>query len=292
MRGTALRNDGIYSWPGLPGREWVSVTRIIDETMSQSRAFAFAAWSASHAAELARHIECGEPYERAERRIDPTTGAIEWLGVPYDPLGLLQDGKYMRGEPLRQAEKAKDRGSCCHDFLSEWAGGLRLTDGDVAHWVEHDVVENERRCGDEPVPYVQSLNRWLAENEPRVIATEFPVFHDGLGYAGTADGVWEAGGRTYLVDLKTTKATDLPHAVQLAAYYSAPLWGDMARGRRVRAPRLHAAGVLLCQPDKCTFRAWDDMDRHFATFRHALALYRAMHGGSRARTMRFEEAAA
>lgn len=110
----------------------------------------------------------------------------------------------------------------------------------------HDAVEaislgQAPRLDAEIEPYVRQWWRWMDRYQPEVLMAEAPVYHPGLGYAGTLDGIWKLPGwDTPLVyDYKTTdKAPDAssrpPYeqaAWQLSAYAHATEVGVLKEQR-------------------------------------------------------------
>lgn len=85
----------------------------------------------------------------------------------------------------------------------------------------------------EVAPYVVQYAGFHDAMRPRVLANEQQVYHAGLGYAGTLDRVYDIGGETLVVDLKTTAAAEPAHGVQLAAYDAALPAGGKPRRRAV-----------------------------------------------------------
>lgn len=71
------------------------------------------------------------------------------------------------------------------------------------------------------VPYVKAWAQFLEDSGAVVIASECRVYHDQLGYAGTADVVLAWGKRTAVPDLKATAVVPRTVGVQTAAYAKA-----------------------------------------------------------------------
>lgn len=67
------------------------------------------------------------------------------------------------------------------------------------------------------IPYLEKWKEWLKTNQAKVRRIEFPVYHVGLGYAGTCDRIIEIFGHEYVTDLKTGGKASW-HPLQIAAY--------------------------------------------------------------------------
>ena len=82
------------------------------------------------------------------------------------------------------------------------------------------------------VPYVEAWQQFLEDTGAVVIASEQPLVHEKLGYAGTPDRILAWGKDIVVPDLKSTAAVPRTVGVQTAAYAKA-----YAEQRRTRAPR-------------------------------------------------------
>jgi len=218
-------------------------------------------------------------------------GVPEWVPVEKDPVELLADTKWLKHEPLRQSAIDMERGTTVHEVVPLWwdhhMGIRRLDEGDLFNWVENQIADEQRRCDPNDVyPYCLSLWRWLERYAPAIMACDCPVFHDALGYAGTIDVIWVLDSRVWLVDLKSSKATAIDHACQIAAYRHAQFAGNRDTQKRTRMPKVDGTAILLVQPGKCTYREWDDTRSHFEVFKHILCVYKAMKAGRHAETVK------
>jgi hypothetical protein len=68
------------------------------------------------------------------------------------------------------------------------------------------------------VPYVLAWRKFLADTGAVVIASEHPLAHPTLGYAGTPDRVLAWGKRTVLPDIKSTTVVPRTVGPQTAGY--------------------------------------------------------------------------
>jgi hypothetical protein len=145
-------------------------------------------------------------------------------------------------------------------------------------------------------PYVEQLVRWLKTWEPHFVLAEAPVYNLTYRYAGTCDGIFELGGRTYLFDYKTTpKGPDAksrpPYpetSLQLAAYAHAETVGVLAQQRytdkqeryylvdptieQKPMPKIDGALAIIVSPFDCFAVPVSVGEIPWASFRHALEL--------------------
>lgn len=89
---------------------------------------------------------------------------------------------------------------------------------------------------DETRDDVYAWARFLRESSAVVIASEQPVFHERLGFAGTPDVVLQWGSRIVIPDVKASFAVPRTVGPQTAAYAEA--YGEM-RGRRPERYCIH-----------------------------------------------------
>lgn len=99
-------------------------------------------------------------------------------------------------------EKAKARGSRCHELAEEY---LLVGELDI------DEIEAEY------LPYIQQFVLWVKTYKPKVLYTEKRLFSDL--FAGTLDLICQIDGKTVIVDYKFTSAIDKKSlSVQLEGY--------------------------------------------------------------------------
>lgn len=85
-----------------------------------------------------------------------------------------------------------------------------------------DTVELDWQSLDpELVPYVRAWELFLKESDALVIASEQPLVHIKLGYAGTPDRVLSWNNRTVIPDIKATSVVPKTVGVQTAGYAAA-----------------------------------------------------------------------
>lgn len=124
-------------------------------------------------------------------------------------LGMLTDFSAIAPAVL---EAARDRGERVHAAINAHNRGA------------FDYGED-----DQIARYVEQWQRYLDESKAVVIASEQPMYHAALKFAGTPDCVLQIGRRVVVPDVKATFAVPPTVGPQCAAY--AALYGD--RYRRV-----------------------------------------------------------
>ena len=129
--------------------------------------------------------------------------------------------------------------------------------GSMVHVMAEKIVRrHEVDVPLELVGYVQALQRFLEEHNPKIITVEFQVANLAVGYGGTGDWLWDSGDGPELWDTKTWKrypkvGGDMyaETAMQLAAYSNAEFIGAPGDPKRHRMPKIQRCGVLHLRPD-------------------------------------------
>lgn len=112
---------------------------------------------------------------------------------------------WSRFVPVDVLEAAREFGQHVHH-------ACHLHDVDGLEWSTLDVAL---------VPYVEAWRAFLEDTGAVVIASEQPVVHEELGYAGTPDRVLAWGARVVIPDLKATAAVPRTVGIQTSAYAKA-----------------------------------------------------------------------
>jgi hypothetical protein len=73
-------------------------------------------------------------------------------------------------------------------------------------------------------PYVRGYRKFVRESGYKPDSWEVPLYHDGLGFAGTIDKVGTLSGRFGILDIKTSRSLDPAVEPQLCAY--TVLWNE------------------------------------------------------------------
>lgn len=149
-------------------------------------------------------------YEAAGKRLPSVTQV----------LGILNDWS---GIPPAVLEAARDFGANLHAAINLYNRG-----------------ELDKASVDAPlVPYLDGWEAFLDQSGAVVIASEQPVYHPSLGYAGTPDVVLDWNGRIVVPDIKSTHAVPRTVGPQTAAYAEAWWYTNGARGRRPERYCIH-----------------------------------------------------
>ena len=103
----------------------------------------------------------------------------------------------------------------------------------------------------EQVPLVESYARFLSDWQVQPEFVESSVYNVTHGYAGTLDLIATlAGGRRWLLDIKTSKRVYGDMALQLAAYRHAEfLHDDDTEGDDIAMPQVEAVGIIHVRAD-------------------------------------------
>lgn len=123
----------------------------------------------------------------------------------------------------------------------------------------------------ESAPLVRQFEAFLASCQPYFLHREVTVYSREHGYAGTLDAIAELGGRTVLLDFKTSKGVYHEYALQLAAYRHAEFIGT-DDGAQMPLPRIEAAYVLHLTAERWQLVEMDAGREAFAAFLGARAL--------------------
>jgi hypothetical protein len=135
-------------------------------------------------------------------------------------LGIVTD---FDGIPPAVLENARRRGEAVHKMI------------DLDNREELD----ETSVTDELAPFLKAWRKFLAESGAVVISSELRVYHEKLGYAGTADLLLDWNGRYVLPDIKATYAVPRTVGIQTAAYGEAYWQMHGGRGRRPERACIH-----------------------------------------------------
>lgn len=144
--------------------------------------------------------------------------------------------KWLAKAAVEKRDEAAARGTWVHDVAELKVLG--------APWPEPD---------EEKAPFVEAVDRFLADHAPEFEATELTVANPADGWAGTCDG-WARLPRTVygntlvILDYKTSKSARSKTAMQLAAYQRATV-GWLKDGTEVEPPRAEHAVLVHLRPD-------------------------------------------
>lgn len=172
-------------------------------------------------------------------------------------------------------EDAAEMGTWLHEYVQADVDGSTdpYPDLDAAHDSHWEMVEE--------------WNKFKAEHDIRAHFTEKTVWNEGLGYAGTLDGVWEFDGKLCLMDIKTSRGLYTSTWMQLAALWNSPEMfmpqeDDSYASLTGWQKPIEGIGVLHVRPKDwdsrgrpmdafCKWVPANDLDQHFAAFKGLLA---------------------
>jgi len=124
---------------------------------------------------------------------------------------------------------------------------------------------------DDVMPYLLSLNRWWQDESPEFFWVERILI--GKGFAGTADGLCQWRGRTWLSDFKSRSSSGVRTAdsLQLGGYSLADRFYDPEKDEIVNLDWPDMGGVVFTvTPDKVYSYALKDLKAAQSLFRSEL----------------------
>lgn len=135
-------------------------------------------------------------------------GSVLNKGIGYD-MWLGNSISYK--EACKERDIAAQRGTLVHNLCEELIikGSL-----DVSEEIISDY-------GDEVLKRLMSFQDWFINIKPKIITTEYKLYHPDVPYSGTPDIICEIDGKVCLVDIKTG-APYPSHQLQLTCYKT--LW--------------------------------------------------------------------
>jgi hypothetical protein len=155
---------------------------------------------------------------------DPVTGlpsyqfvpSVTWIAGHY-PKGVafykwLAEKGWDEAEAIKHA--AADKGSKIHQAIKDLVDGKTIAmdaryPGSSGALEELTVEEYEA---------IMSFADWFSDTKPEVLTSEYVVFSDEFGYAGTVDLKCRIEGKTYIVDFKSGQHIWPEYELQLSAY--------------------------------------------------------------------------
>lgn len=116
-------------------------------------------------------------------------------GMAWAAARITRDG----GNHSKEWAAKRDRGTALHNHCEAWLRG------------------DEVAATADEAPYLDALETFFHDHNPKPIEIERVVLSN-MGYGGRFDFIANIDGVTTLADLKTGRAYDLEHTLQLAAY--------------------------------------------------------------------------
>lgn len=155
--------------------------------------------------------------KRLEDKTEIFVPSVTWISGFY-PKGVafykwLADKGWDEAEAIKAA--AGDKGSKVHKAIEDILKGAEIKmDAKYLNPTTEELEEltvQEYEC-------LMSFVDWLNETKPEVISTEYNVFNDEVGYAGTVDMKLKIDNEIWLVDIKTGASVWPEYELQVSAY--------------------------------------------------------------------------
>jgi hypothetical protein len=212
--------------------------------------------------------------------------AVEHPGAPLDELKAARH---------KQKDEASGLGTALHRWVESWALSEDrsvhplpepMSPEQCAEWDEafaagdphhkHDSATEQRRLR----TLRKMAEQWVklaAKHTIEPLASEFTVYHEALGYAGTADMVALVDGIPSLIDVKTGKDVYAEAALQLCALARGEYIG-VHNGPTLPMPEFDRCLVAHVRPTFARFYPVDYGDWAWRTFRAARAISQWVEG--------------
>lgn len=111
-------------------------------------------------------------------------------------------------------ESAGERGSRIHLAIAQLVAG-----GTITPDVKYDGVE----LGVDEYAAVMSFRDWFETTRPEVLGSEYIVWNEDVGYAGTVDLKCKINGEVWIIDIKTGQNIWPEHELQISSYRHADI---------------------------------------------------------------------
>lgn len=231
-----------YRWQG---RELLSVTSI---RKLVGEPYGLVNWQIGKVLDRALSVEYRQRI-MVDRRMDEIQKVLDSY---YDDsvLGALEAIKEIASRPVEELVISTD------DLLRlrKWLRDATTEERDAAATKGIDI-HGALELGLEPEqanettrPYLRQVRHFLDDYGYRIVTQEFQIFNLTVGYAGTADVLFETpDGRYVLGDWKTSKSVYTEHVTQLHAYLAGEFVGLHDKIDEDLTAKLHAidhSGIL------------------------------------------------
>jgi hypothetical protein len=143
--------------------------------------------------------------------------SVTWIAGCY-PKGIsfykwLANKGWDESQALKEA--AGDKGSKVHTAIEDMIHGQQVKMD--AKYLNKSTEQQEELTLEE-YDCLMGFADWVKEQRPEFLRSEFVVFDDEIGYAGTVDCLCRIGGKVFLVDFKSGQYIWPEYELQLSAY--------------------------------------------------------------------------
>lgn len=253
--------ERVYPSPKV-GSKFPSVSTILGSTLPKQHALV--PWASRVVAEVAAEViaEIDEGVNEFENG-DPL---YEYRG---DDDGFLIEefADDLRKMPTHERDAAGELGDEVHDLADNM---FRISRGNpeiAAELLKDWYLDKEH---DETYRRMQGIVRFLKDHKVEVVDTEFTVFNDTVGYAGTCDLAAYIDGQPYFIDVKTSKDVYDETALQIVSYKYGEYVADGSGGTSVMPFADYSTtygAILHVQPKKVRFIEVPVTEVEFKVFR-------------------------
>jgi hypothetical protein len=143
--------------------------------------------------------------------------SVTWI-CDFYPKGV-EFYKWMASKGWDESQAIKEAAGTKGDKIHQ--GVYELSQGNVikidSKLLNKDTGEAEEISLEE-YEALMSFVAWTKEAKPKFLKSEFVVFNDAQGYAGTIDMEVEIAGEKWIVDIKSSASIYPSHEIQLSAY--------------------------------------------------------------------------
>lgn len=227
----------------------------------------------------------GGRYYTYEDRKYPSVTSIMSKGVAKPGLISWAGKMVAEGAVNRLPEWIQMEDQAAIDWLANLPNARKNTAANLGSYL-HAAVEKislgqEIHKPADPVQaeYLVGFESFLLDVKPKYLFTEFEVFSDTYGYAGTGDAIIQIGRTIWLIDTKTGTKIRPDVALQLSAYRNADFIllphkvGRKTEWEQVALPRIRKTGVVHLFPSGYEFVEVRSDEEIFETFLACKKMY-------------------
>lgn len=206
--------------------------------------------------------------------------SVTWIAGCY-PKGV-QFYKWLAQKGWDESEAIKtsagDKGSKVHNAIED------LLKGDTvkmdSKYINNSTGQPEELTIDE-YSCLMNFVDWHNETKPKTLRTEFVIFDDIDGYAGTVDYLCQIGDEVWLIDFKTGQSVWTEYELQISAYRKA------LERQGVKIDKMATLQVGY----KLNKRGWKltELEDKYPLFLHAKAIWQEEHGGEKPKIVNYPD---